>query len=208
MCIEDISSVYGIMTQTTGSLIALVGIFIIFRTQLQMQSIWHSEETIAIICKRFKDKYKDKTIDCLANNIVQGTIEADSWEIERLSEQLENKIHNKKILKYTIDHGKGIVRYNSLMFIYYFILLHLNTLIKYNIWQVFYFCFGLVFSGFLIIWILFFIPNSIKIEKQVYLPDWLYKTISCIFINPFKVKKWFFVRVFRGLIKTLNRPIF
>lgn len=146
--------VYSAMVQATGSLIALVGVFIIFRLQIQRDMIRDAEDNL-LSGKGLGGTRKDlerKAEEYLSNNEATKT---NSLYIF-IKENLQNLQLHKEIRKYAMDRGVLAIISVTSLFIYYIIILHNHH--SYIVFPLLPFMVGMVvsilFVGFLLNYII------------------------------------------------------
>jgi len=152
--------IYSAMTQAVGALLALVGVFIVYRLQIQRERISLAREHLrekvcpGRICS-ITDVVKDaeKSIQNLNSN--NGTRQTMKLIYDGLIRHLE-------IWKFTIIKGKFVVRILAELFTCYVILLFLNSSIyqiaKLRIFALF---FAFILTSLVIINITYYISKSI-----------------------------------------------
>ncbi len=168
MRIDSYYYIYSAMTQSMGALIALIGVFIIFRVQIQRERL---KEIYAILrhlsfpdCSRkqiddgVKAKLEDKEKLSKVGPINKYTLQ--------VSEDLENQ---KDILDYTIRQGKIAVAATSFVFIFYIIALNWNDYLYVSILRMPVLVFGVFLAVGIVIRITLYIWNCIKVEEKEFL---------------------------------------
>ncbi|MCK4820381.1 hypothetical protein KA005_31745 [bacterium] len=118
--------VYSAMVQATGALIALVGVFIIFRLQIQRDIVRDAEDNL-LSNKGLGGARKDlerRAEEWLRNNNTnrERTTSAHIF----IEENFQNLRLHKSIRKYAIDKGVITIILVTFLFMYYIIVLHLN----------------------------------------------------------------------------------
>lgn len=156
------------MTQSMGALIALIGVFIIFRVQIQRERL----KEIYVILERLSfPGYSRKEID-------EG-VKAKLEDKEKLSstgpinkhviQVCEDLVNQKNILDYTIGQGKYAVAVTSIVFIFYIIALNGNNYFYNSILRLPVFFLGLLLAILVVILIALYIRNCIKVEEEEFL---------------------------------------
>jgi len=125
--------IYSALTQTTGALLALVGLFIVFRLQLQRERIRAGYDGLRLLLSPksvsqgqvsggilWKTREElDKIIEDMINKK-----EDERWK--RIETEYNSVKKHKDILKYTREKGVRIIYEIGLIFIYYMLILHFN----------------------------------------------------------------------------------
>ena len=166
--IEYYYYVYSAMTQSMGALIALVGVFIIFRIQIQrgrLKEIYAGLEYASFPMKTRKeiDEGAKEKLKQKEHLISQGPSNKQSVQ---LCEDLE---YQKDILKYTIEQGKYTIIMTSVTFLFYIYILNANNLLFNSILQVPMFVVGLLLSFAVVVKITKYIVNIVKVEEKEFL---------------------------------------
>ncbi|MFH1200815.1 MAG: hypothetical protein V1484_00595 [bacterium] len=126
MNIDHYSYIYSAMTQSTGALLALVGVFIIFRIKLQEECIDSCAERIR------KITFDPRSIDAyriLIDHEDTSQKEKDKILNAEVEQNMELFKKHEKILEDTIKRGKDIVKELAFIFLFYVLILHLNEFI-------------------------------------------------------------------------------
>lgn len=160
--------IYSAMTQSMGALIALVGVFIIFRIQIQrgrLREIYSGLERLAFpnhsrkqIDEGVKGKLEDKE-----NLLKVGPINRQVIQL------CENLVNDREVLEYTIKQGKNTVVAISFVFIYYIVTLNVNKYLYKSLLRLPVFYLGLFLAVGLVIRITLYILNVIKVEEKEFL---------------------------------------
>jgi len=168
MKIDSYYYIYSAMTQSMGALIALIGVFIIFRVQIQRERLKEIYATLRHLsfpdCSRkqidegVKAKLEDKEKLSKVGPINKYTIQ--------LSEDLENQ---KDILEYTIRQGKIAVAATSCVFIFYIIVLNGTDYFYNSILRIPVFFIGLFLAIGIVVRIMLYILNCIRVEEKEFL---------------------------------------
>lgn len=126
MNIDHYYYIYSAMTQVMGALLALVGVFMIFRIQLQKEYIEsHAEKIRKILLNpRDIDAYRLLIDDKETSQEKKDKILIA--EFEHNSKLLKT---HEKTLENTVKKGKSTVKELAYIFIFYILILHLNALI-------------------------------------------------------------------------------
>lgn len=125
--------IYSALTQVTGALLALVGLFIVFRLQLQRERIRAGYDGLRLLLSpksvsegQVSGGILWKTRDEL-DKIIEEMVERkkdERWK--RIETEYNSVKKHKDILKYTREKGIGIIYEIGLIFIYYVLILHFN----------------------------------------------------------------------------------
>jgi len=119
--------IYSTMTLTTASLIGLVGIFIIFRIQLQRDRI---RQAYIDMHKLLNLEPEVTTWDDLTQGIkeVLETKEDEKGKQQKAVEHKHNRVKkSKEILRYTINWGVFTLAYIGALFAIYIFVLHFHN---------------------------------------------------------------------------------
>ena len=126
MNIDHYYYIYSAMTQSTGALLALVGVFMIFRINLQKEYIDSCAERIRKITfdPRSIGAYK-----ILIDHKDTSQKEKDKILNAEVEQNMERFKKHEKILEDTVKRGKDIVKELAFIFLFYVLILHLNEFI-------------------------------------------------------------------------------
>jgi hypothetical protein len=163
MTLEGYYYVYSAMTQAIGSLIALVGIFIIFRIQLQRERIRDSCISIANL-GHWNNDFSEKEITSLAEAFITSSASkmGDIKIVKAIENELINKTKQHEIMEYTIKQGEVLVIHATFLFIYYIFILHFHSCIFYSAFlRKVYFVLGITLTVLVVFRIFLFIRKSI-----------------------------------------------
>lgn len=156
------------MTQSMGALIALIGVFIIFRVQIQRKRL---KEIYAILERLSFPDCSRKQIDegvkiKLENKEKLSSVGPINKQVIQLCEDLVNQ---KNILEYTIRQGKRAIIMTSSVFIFYIIVLNGNNYFYNSILRLPVFFLGLFLAIGIVIRITLYIWNLVKVEDKEFL---------------------------------------
>jgi len=116
--------IYSTMTLATSSLIGLVGIFIIFRIQLQRDRIRKSYIDMHKLLKMEPEKAAWKDL----HQGIKRVLETEESENKKAIEFKQNRVKNsERILHYTINWGVFTLAYIGLLFLIYTFVLHFHN---------------------------------------------------------------------------------
>lgn len=160
--------IYSAMTQVTGALLALVGLFIVFRLQLQRERIRAGYDGLRVLLspKSVSQgqasggilwKTRDE-LDKIAEDMITKK-EDEGWK--RIEVEYNSLKKHKDILKYTRGRGIGIIFEIGFIFIYYLLILHYNEKILFKRSQNIFFYVGLILCVVVIMRILNFLRRCI-----------------------------------------------
>lgn len=168
MKIDSYYYIYSAMTQSMGALIALIGVFIIFRVQIQRERL---KEVYAILERLSFPGQPRKQID-------EG-VKAKLEDKEKLSsvgpinkhviQLCDDLVNQKNILEYTIQQGKIAVAVTSFVFIFYIIALNGNDYFFASILRLPVLILGLLLAIGIVVRIALYIWNCIKVEEKEFL---------------------------------------
>lgn len=157
------------MTQATGGLIALVGVFIIFRIQIQRQRIQPYYDYFRGIFATADEYLPKKELKRRAREYLESRNNAALYS--SVKNKYDMLVKDGDILKYTVQEGREIIIKIAILFCYYVLVLHINSII-YNLlfWKLLIFLVGLGFSFLVLFWVVCYLLNCIKPEEE-YLCD-------------------------------------
>ncbi len=159
--------VYSAMTQSMGALIALVGVFIVFRIQIQRDRIGGAFERLAQILKISPLLNSRDDILKSADDVLKDGKHHLINRRKDVQREKDNLGRHEDILKYTIDKGKETIALVALLFMYYIIALHSKA---YNaLFPSARLLVGLVLSMLIIIRLILYLRNCIEPVKGGYL---------------------------------------
>ena len=165
--------IYSALTQVTGALLALVGLFIVFRLQLQRERIRAGYNGMRLLLSpksvsqgQISGGILWKTrveLDKIIEDMIRKK-EDERWK--RIESEYNSVKKHKDILKYTREKGVRIIYEIGLIFIYYVLILHFNEKIFSVGYASIFLYVGLILCGLVILRILNFLKRCIVPYKD------------------------------------------
>ncbi|MFC1576587.1 hypothetical protein ACFL3J_02840 [Candidatus Omnitrophota bacterium] len=115
------------MTLATGSLIALVSVFIIFRIQLQRDRIRKTYEEITKMLDLQDDYPSMEELRIAIRNVLGSDDRKDSKLYRAIDRKHQQIKYNESVLRYTVNNGIHVLLSIGVIFVLYTFLLHFHN---------------------------------------------------------------------------------
>jgi hypothetical protein len=148
MSIEHYYFVYSAMTQSVGSLIAIIGVFMIFRIQIQRERLGNTYRALrrAFYGETWRpgNEIKGEVTKYLDEN--KNTDVANTKHYKLIETNFNNLGEHGDNLDYIKNEGMRTIWVGGVVFIYYILALHLNSFFYPTIYRLSVFIFGAILS--------------------------------------------------------------
>lgn len=173
MDVEHYYYVYGAMTQAMGALVAIVGVFMIFRIQIQRDKLGNTYYSLKSYFFNPTKWIPTEEIEKVARQFVEGKREDVDLQGQRAIRDYGSFLRHKNDSQYITNEGIEVIKSAVGVFIYYIIVLHLNYILYELKSNFFVFILGLIFSICVVVYLLCYVVKCLRMEANQGKINWI-----------------------------------